>query len=272
MLFSGLDIGAVATKAVIVDEEGDIVSFYVMKTGSNSKQSGETALNKVVQKIDKKIEDLDCIVGTGYGRSNVPFAAKQITEISCHAKGAFYLFPDTRTIIDIGGQDSKAIHLNGHGEVVDFVMNDKCAAGTGRFLEVMANILEIDINELGELSLRSKNTVEISSMCTVFAESEVVSLISKGCIREDIVMGLHNSITDRVIGLANKIKILEGITLSGGVINNIGVVHAIKTRLGVSVNIPDNPQIVGALGASIYAKELTLKNKPKTAKKIKSNE
>jgi len=272
MLFGGLDIGAVATKAVIVDEKGDLVSYHIMKTGSNSKQSGETVFREAACKIDKKIDDVDCIVGTGYGRGNVPFAAKQITEISCHAKGAFYLFPDTRTIIDIGGQDSKAIHLNEHGEVVDFVMNDKCAAGTGRFLEVMANVLEIDINELGELSLRSKNTIEISSMCTVFAESEVVSLIAKGCAREDIAMGLHNSIADRVIGLANKIKMLEGITLSGGVINNIGVVHAIKSRLNLSVNIPENPQLVGALGASIYAKELAFKNKPNAVRKIKSKE
>ena len=138
-------------------------------------------------------------------------------------------------------------------------MNDKCAAGTGRFLEVMADVLEAKIDELGELSLKSKNNVEISSMCTVFAESEVVSLIAEGCAREDIAMGLHNSIADRVIGLANRVKMLEAVTLSGGVINNVGVVHAIKSRLGISVNIPENPQIIGALGAALFAKEIVTK-------------
>ena len=266
MLFGGVDIGAVATKSLVIDEIGNILSFHVMKTGSSGKTIGELALKQAVEKIDKAIKDLDGIVATGYGRVNVPFALKQITEISCHAKGAFFLFPDTRTIIDIGGQDSKAIHLNEHGEVADFIMNDKCAAGTGRFLEVMANTLEIDINELGGLSLKSKNQINISSMCTVFAESEVVSLIAEGSLREDIAMGLHNAIADRVIGLANRVKILEAITLSGGVINNIGVVHAIKSRLGISVNIPENPQIIGSLGAALFAKEMVFNKKIKSVK------
>lgn len=263
MLFGGLDIGGVATKALIVNEKGEIESSHVMKTGSSSKLSGEMTLEIATRILDKSIKDLDCIVSTGYGRGSVSFVSRQITEISCHAKGAYFLFPDTRTIIDIGGQDCKAIHLSEHGDVVDFVMNDKCAAGTGRFLEVMAEILEVDIDNLGELSLRSQNKIEISSMCTVFAESEVVSLIAESCSREDIAMGLHNSVADRVIGLANKVKILEGITLSGGVINNIGVVHAIKTRLGISVNIPENPQIIGAMGAALFAREITLKKKTK---------
>ncbi len=259
MLFGGIDIGAVATKGVVIDEQGGVLSAIVTKTGASGKTIGEAVMKKVVAEIGKSIKDLDSIVATGYGRLNAPFASKQITEISCHAKGAFSLFPDTRTIIDIGGQDSKAIHLNEHSDVADFVMNDKCAAGTGRFLEVMADVLEAKIDELGELSLKSKNNVEISSMCTVFAESEVVSLIAEGCAREDIAMGLHNSIADRVIGLANRVKMLEAVTLSGGVINNVGVVHAIKSRLGISVNIPENPQIIGALGAALFAKEIVTK-------------
>ena len=244
-----------ATKALILDEGEEVLSYNVIKTSSNSRQSGEACLKEAAGKVGKKISDLGAIVGTGYGRGNIPFATKQVTEISCHAKGAYFLFPDTRTIIDIGGQDCKAIHLSSHGEVADFVMNDKCAAGTGRFLEVMSGVLEVSIDELGELSLKSKNRFEISSMCTVFAESEVVSLIAEGRSREDIAMGLHNSIADRVLGLANKIKILEAVTLSGGVINNIGVVHAIKSRLGISVNIPENPQMIGALGAALIAKK-----------------
>ena len=267
MLFGGIDIGAVAAKALIIDETGNILSFHVMKTGSSGKTIGELALSQALEKIGKTIKSLDGIVATGYGRVNVPFALKQITEISCHAKGASFLFPDTRTIIDIGGQDSKAIHLNEHGEVADFIMNDKCAAGTGRFLEVMANTLETDIDELGSLSLKSKKQINISSMCTVFAESEVVSLIAEGCLREDIAMGLHNAIADRVIGLANRVKIIEAVTLSGGVINNVGVVHAIKSRLGISINISENPQIIGSLGAALFANEIVLSKKMKSVKK-----
>lgn len=255
MLFAGLDMGAVAAKALIIDENSKIICSNIIRTGSNSRISGEVALKETAAKIDKKISDLDYIVTTGYGRGSTSFTHGQITEISCHGKGAFFLFPNTRTVIDIGGQDSKAIMLNEHGDVVDFAMNDKCAAGTGRFLEVMAGVLEVDIRELGGLSLESKKEVVISSMCTVFAESEVVSLVAEGCPREDIAMGVHNSVADRVIGLARKLRMQEAVTLSGGVINNIGVIHALKNRLGVNVNIPKNPQLIGALGAALTAKE-----------------
>ena len=255
MLFGGLDMGAVATKAVIIDENSSILSSNVIRTGSNSKLSGKTALEEAGKKIHKDINDLDYIVATGYGRENAPFAEKYPTEITCHAKGAFFLYPSARTVIDIGGQDSKAIHLDNQGNITDFVMNDKCAAGTGRFLEVMAGVLDVSIKELGRLSLESKNKVEISSMCTVFAESEVISLIAQGCSKEDIAMGIHNSIADRVVGLASKVKICNDVALTGGVINNIGVVHALSKRLGIDVKVSDNPQLTGALGAALIAKE-----------------
>jgi (R)-2-hydroxyacyl-CoA dehydratese activating ATPase len=255
MLFAGLDIGAVATKVIITDEHDKIVCSNIMRTGSSSKTGSEAIFRETVAKIGKKIKDLNYVVSTGYGRGNTPFTQSQVTEITCHAKGAFFSFPNTRTIIDIGGQDSKTILINDAGDVIDFAMNDKCAAGTGRFLEVMAGVLEVSIEQLGNLSLRSKNEIAISSMCTVFAESEVVSLIAEGCPREDIAMAVHNSVADRVIGLANKLKMVKYVTLSGGVINNIGVIHALKKRLGLDVNIPKAPQLMGALGAALLAKE-----------------
>ena len=253
MITGGVDVGAVSAKAAIV-KDSELLASSIIPTGSDAKKSAVEVMNKTLEKVDFELKDIDYIVATGYGRFTIPFAQKQVTEITCHAKGAFFLFPDTRTIIDIGGQDSKAIRTSESGEVTDFVMNDKCAAGTGRFLEVMAKVLEIDIGNLGELSLKSKNNISISSMCTVFAESEVVSLIASGVSREDIALGLHRAIAERVVGMANKIRLTESITLTGGVMNNVGVVHALKEKIQMCINIPDNPQIIGALGAAIIAK------------------
>lgn len=253
MLTGGIDVGAVSAKAAIVKDD-ELLFSSVIPTGSDAKKSALEVMHMTLDKANLTMREIELIVATGYGRFTIPFAQKQVTEITCHAKGASFLYPDTRTIIDMGGQDSKAIRINEHGEVMDFVMNDKCAAGTGRFLEVMAKVLEIDIEHLGELSLRSKNIINISSMCTVFAESEVVSLIASGAAREDIALGLHRAVVERVVGMTNKIRIAESVTLTGGVINNIGVVHALKEKLEVNINIPENPQIVGALGAAIIAK------------------
>ena len=253
MITGGVDVGAVSAKAAIVKDE-ELLASAIISTGSDAKKSALEVMAQTLGKAGLELHNIDFIVATGYGRFTIPFAQKQVTEITCHAKGASFLFPDTRTIIDIGGQDSKAIRANERAEVTDFVMNDKCAAGTGRFLEVMARVLEIDIGNLGELSLRSKNNISISSMCTVFAESEVVSLIASGVSREDIALGLHRAIAERVVGMANKIRLTESITLTGGVMNNVGVVHALKEKIQMRINIPDNPQIIGALGAAIIAK------------------
>lgn len=171
----GIDSGSTSTNAVILDENRQIKAFSVVRTGAKSSQSADAALADVLKKAGLDREDISLIVSTGYGRVSIPFADKNVTEISCHGKGAHLLFPDVHTILDIGGQDSKAIRLNDNGEVADFVMNDKCAAGTGRFLEMMARSLEISIDELGPVSLQSKENIEISSMCSVFAESEVIS-------------------------------------------------------------------------------------------------
>jgi len=268
MYFAGIDLGSASTKMVLTDKEYNTIAYHVMPTGTKSASAAEEMLNICIEKADIGKEEIKFVVATGYGRSNVPFADKQISEITCHARGAIHLFPDTRTVIDIGGQDSKAIRINDKGEVVDFAMNDKCAAGTGRFLEKMASVLEVKIKDLGELSLKSKKTIEISSMCAVFAESEVVSLIAEGRSREDIAMALHNAVADRVISLARKIKLIEGVTLTGGVINNIGIVHSIKTKLATSVNLSEQPQIIGALGAAVIAVDNYNKQLPVNIKAI----
>lgn len=267
MITVGVDIGSMTTKTVIL-ENGKIIASNIIRTGANSRHSATRSLNMALLNTGINKDDMDYVIATGYGRANLELADKSVTEITCHGTGACYLFPGTRTVIDIGGQDSKAISLGEKGEVLDFVMNDKCAAGTGRFLEVMASALDIELDKLGKTSLLSNKIVEISSMCTVFAESEVVSLIADGCPKEDIAKGLHNAIAERVLSMANKIGVREPITLSGGVIKNIGVVNAIKGKLGLMVNVSEDPQIIGALGASVIAYEYCLGKRHKDTRVI----
>jgi predicted CoA-substrate-specific enzyme activase len=195
------------------------------------------------------------IVSTGYGRVSIPFADKSVTEISCHAKGARYFCPHVRTILDIGGQDSKAIRLSETGEVEDFVMNDKCAAGTGRFLEAMARTLELDISELGPVSLKSQETVEISSMCTVFAESEVISLIAQNKEKADIAKGVHRAIAGKACSLLSRVGGEPTYMMTGGVAKNQGVVQAVEEKLGAKLFLCKDPEIVGAVGAALFGLE-----------------
>jgi predicted CoA-substrate-specific enzyme activase len=255
MITAGIDIGSVSTEVVVLDGEKKILAGIVQRTGVNGLLAAEKALQAALDEAKLSLKDITYIVATGYGRINVPFAHKQVTEITCHAKGAHFQFPRTRTVLDIGGQDSKAISLSDKGEVLDFVMNDKCAAGTGRFLEITAQALEVSTEELGALSLSSQRMVTISSFCAVFAQSEVVSLLAKGCQREDIARGIHYAVTERIMGLLGRIEMIEAITLSGGVVKNIGFVRALKNKLGLKVNIPEEPQITGALGAALIAQE-----------------
>lgn len=254
MIFAGLDIGSISTKVVFIDEKKKILFAQVIRTGSNSKKAAEKCMQSVLDKARISFEDIASLIATGYGRKIVPFKSQEVSEISCHAKGAYFLFPDTRTVIDIGGQDSKAIRLDENGQAIDFNMNDKCAAGTGRFLEEMAKALDTTVEEIGKLSLKSKKQLVISSMCTVFAESEVVSLLAENEEREDVARALHNAVADRVLSLAHKVKLANAVTLTGGVIKNIGIIEAIKSKLANStIHIPDDPQIIGALGAAIIA-------------------
>ena len=252
MLAAGIDVGSLTTEVVIL-KHGKLLHYTIMPTGSNSKTTAERAIKESLKATGLNRPDLKCIVATGYGRVSIEFADQRITEITCHGRGAHFWNPQVRTVIDIGGQDSKVIRLNKEGRAVDFAMNDKCAAGTGRFLEVMAQALEVELSGLSDLSDRAKNTVSISSMCTVFAESEVVSLIAQGLPREDIARGLHQSIADRMAGLVNRVGLEEEVMITGGVAKNRAVVRILNEKLNTRIIVPPEPQIAGALGAALLA-------------------
>ena len=248
----GIDIGSLSTDAVILKGR-EMLACCVVPTLSSSELAAEKAYKLIVKKSGISENDVENIVATGYGRTSTPIAKKAVTEITCHAIGARFLFPKANSVIDIGGQDSKVIRLAGDGKVEDFSMNDKCAAGTGRFLEVMAHSLDTDINFLGELSKSSTQDIRISSTCTVFAESEVVALVAKGVPKEDIIRGLHRSVAERIYGMVVRLRALPPYVMTGGVAKNSGVVAAIQERLSSDILLPDEPQIVGALGAAIIA-------------------
>ncbi len=255
MLTAGIDIGSITTKVAVV-KDGEILGTEIVFTGYNSEKAGRSAMDDLLAKLKIKIDDIDKIIATGYGRSNISFAHKAITEISCHAAGAHFTDPRIRSIIDVGGQDSKAIVVDEDGRVKDFAMNDKCAAGTGRFLEVMAHALEVELDNFGSLSLQSKVPSQISSICTVFAESEVVSLISRGESRENIIAGIHDSVASRVSALAKRVGVRAPLMMTGGVAKNIGVVTALQRKLGIEVEVSENAQINGAIGAAVLAAKL----------------
>jgi len=257
MIVAGIDIGSITTEAVIL-QASQILASSILSTGANSRMAAERSLAAALEQAGLKKEDLTAIVTTGYGRASFPPAHKRVTEITCHARGAFFVHPETRTVIDIGGQDSKVIRVDGQGRNVDFQMNDKCAAGTGRFLEVMARALEVGLEDLGRLSRSARKTIKISSTCTVFAESEVVSLIAENQPKEVIIRGLHDAIADRILGLVHRVGVEEDVTLTGGVAKNEGVAQALEERLGVKLFIPPEPQIIGALGAALLARDLPL--------------
>ncbi|MCK4369254.1 MAG: 2-hydroxyglutaryl-CoA dehydratase [Dehalococcoidales bacterium] len=253
----GIDIGAATTKAVIIERE-EILAFSLIPTSYDREQSGAEVLNLALAKIQRSEDAVKYIVSTGYGRRAFASSDKVLPEIVCHAKGTKFLFPTVRTIIDIGGQDSKVIELDENGGVVRFEMNDKCAAGTGRFLEVLTErILNLSLSELGPLALKSEKGCTLSSVCTVFAESEIISLLSEHKAKEDIAYGISKAIAKRVIGMGagGQISYNEPIVFSGGVAKNIGVVKAIEGELGKEVITPKEPQITAALGAAIFAKE-----------------
>ncbi|MDT8717342.1 2-hydroxyacyl-CoA dehydratase [Clostridium sp. 19966] len=251
----GIDSGSTSTNAVIFNNRRELVAFTVVRTGAKSSESAKKALEEVLKKAELNREQLSSIVSTGYGRVSITFADKEVTEISCHGKGAHYLNSKIRTIIDIGGQDSKVIKLNDKGEVIDFVMNDKCAAGTGRFLEMMARTLEIDIKDMGLESLKWKEDIKISSMCSVFAESEVISLIAQNKEKADIIHALNQSISSKTNALLGRVGKEGEFMMTGGVAQNIGVVKALEEKIGEKLFISEEPEIVGAIGAAIFGLE-----------------
>jgi len=254
--FAGIDVGSSSTEVVILDANSEMAGYSIVETGANSTEAAEQAMAQALSETGIDREEVKGSVATGYGRISVPFARKKVTEISCHGRGAYHLFPGTGTVIDIGGQDSKVIRIGEGGRVLDFTMNDKCAAGTGRFLEVMSNKLQIPMDQMGRLSLESGGALKISSVCTVFAESEVVSLVAQNRPKGEIVHGLHRAIVNRVWNMVKAVGIHGDMVMSGGVAKNRGVVSLLEAKAGASFFIHEEPQIVGALGAALFAQEL----------------
>ncbi len=257
MIFAGIDIGSITAKAALI-RDNKLVATRVIPTGYNPVTAGEKVFSDLLAHTQINHQDITGIVATGYGRKSVEFANKAMTEIICHGVGAHFLNPKIRGIIDVGGQDSKAIALDPNGQVENFAMNDKCAAGTGRFLEVMAKALEVKLEEMGNIGLSSCAPSKISSICTVFAESEVISMIAGQQKREDIIAGIHESTAARVASLAAKVNLQNPVIMTGGVAKNQGMVKALENRLGIKIRVGSFPQENGAIGAAVLASRLGL--------------
>jgi (R)-2-hydroxyacyl-CoA dehydratese activating ATPase len=258
IFFAGIDLGSTMTKIVLIDEEERIVASVIKHTGAEHRRLAGQVMQEALQTAGVAIDDISYIVATGYGRINVPFADRHFTELTCHARGVFKNFPDVRLAIDIGGQDSKVLQIR-HGKLLDFVMNDKCAAGTGRFLEILAKTLGLKVQDLGPLSLTAKKKAVIASPCTVFVQQEVAIHISNGVPIEEIVAGLHDIIASKVTRMAKRFKLEPDVVFTGGVAMNVGVVKALEDNLGCKVLVPQEPLLSGALGAALIGKELVLK-------------
>ncbi len=258
LYFAGIDLGSTMTKVVIIDESESICARVETHTGAEHRRLANKVMEQALEQAGLPFEEIACVVATGYGRINVPFADRQITELTCHARGVSSLFPSVRTALDIGGQDAKGLKIK-DGRLIDFVMNDKCAAGTGRFLEVIAKTLGLKVEELGNFALKSTDKVNISNTCTIFAQQEVISRLSDGVPIEDIIAGLHEAIASRAVGMLRRLKIEADVVFTGGVAKNSGVVKAVKENLKGEVLVPEDPLISGALGAAFLGKEFILK-------------
>ena len=248
----GIDIGSTASKCVMLADGKDIVAKSLIPVGAGT-SGPQRAIDEVLSAAGKKREDMAYVLATGYGRNSLMnYADKQMSELSCHAKGAHFLFPEVHTVIDIGGQDVKVLEIE-NGVMTNFAMNDKCAAGTGRFLDVMARVLEVDVKDLGRLGAMSTKYVGISSTCTVFAESEVISQLAMGTDKCDIINGIHKAIAGRVAGLAHRIGVRDQVVMTGGVAQNQGIVKALQDELGHEIHTSPLTQYNGALGAALFA-------------------
>ncbi|MDP6962889.1 MAG: acyl-CoA dehydratase activase [Planctomycetota bacterium] len=263
---AGVDVGSTQTKAVIIDEDRKIVARYLTDTGADVVAAAESAFQHSLKQHDILEEEVEWVIGTGYGRYRVTFGNEQVTEISCHGRGASHMFPDTRTVIDMGGQDTKAIRVSASGEIDDFCMNDKCAAGTGRFLGAASAALEIPLEDLGSTALESSKGVSISTTCTVFAESEVLSWLGRGKRVQDILWGVHESIATRSMGLLRRVGIEDEITFTGGVSRNEAMIKALEDALGKKMNVSEDCHYMGALGAALFAMDHIMSSRnPQTA-------
>jgi (R)-2-hydroxyacyl-CoA dehydratese activating ATPase len=254
---AGVDVGSTQTKAVVMTDNGGrvIAARALVDTGANVRKAAERAFLLACQNADIAPAAVGFVVGTGYGRYNISFGNAQLTEISCHARGAHYVCPTTRTVIDMGGQDAKAISVGSDGQVLDFVMNDKCAAGTGRFLANAADVMGIGLDEIGPLSQRSSRPVRIATVCTVFVESDILSYLAQGKKGEDIMGGVHLAIAKRTLSLARRVPIEPDVTMTGGVARNIGMVRALEEVLGSRLQVSPDAHFMGAIGAAVFALE-----------------
>ncbi len=254
MITAGCDIGSLTAKAVVLDDER-ILASEVIRAHAYPEKSAREVMERALAKAGITFDDIDCCVGTGYGRRHIGFVKSVESEIVCHARGAFFQVPGVRTVVDIGGQDAKAIKVDEKGNVARYVYNDKCAAGTGRFLEIIADALEINLEDMGELSSQSKEFLTLSNQCVVFAETEIISLVSEGKEVPDIVAALHRAVANRAASLARSIGVENDVVMTGGVANNAGMFLALQSALGVEIKHVPHPQIAGALGAALIARE-----------------
>ena len=256
MLVCGIDVGARSCEVVLLEAETpDAITCRITDTGHDPARTGRRLFDEALAERGAEASSVAYTVATGYGRASLPFATQAVTEITCHARGVRHHFPGVRTIVDIGGQDSKVIVLDERGAVADFMMNDRCAAGTGRFLEIVARILDLDLDQLGEVARQATKPAEITSMCAVFAESEVVGLLARGTKREDVLAGVHASIASRVASLASRMKVGSPAVFTGGVAKNAAMVKAVGKALSLELAVPPEPQTTGALGAALLAAE-----------------
>jgi predicted CoA-substrate-specific enzyme activase len=250
---AGIDVGSTQTKGVLLDASRAVVARVLINTGANVRRAGQNALDALLEQAACERDQIGFVVGTGYGRYKIEAGDAQVTEISCHARGAQLLFPSTRTVIDMGGQDTKAIRVGPDGEVLDFCMNDKCAAGTGRFLAGAAEVLGMDLDEIGPISLRGTQPIRLTSVCTVFVESDILGYVAQKKKVEDILAGVHEAIAARTVGLVRRVGIESEVTFTGGVARNVGMAHALEQKLGVPLNISPEAHYIGALGAALFA-------------------
>ena len=254
MVTAGVDIGAITAKAVVFDDEGLLATALIL-AGYDRAAAALQVIDRALTQAGLAREQIARLVATGYGRVQVAGADRTVTEITCHARGAHHLCPDVHTVIDIGGQDSKGIAVGAAGKVLDFVMNDKCAAGTGRFLEVMAHALEVDLVDFGQLALAAPRRARISSTCTVFAESEVITHLAAGADRGEIIAGIHEAIAARVATMVGRIPVRDRVVLTGGVAHNAGVARMLEEKLGQPITVPEHAQLAGAIGAALIARD-----------------
>jgi predicted CoA-substrate-specific enzyme activase len=252
--FAGIDVGSTMTKVVILND--GIIASIIGPTGPEQRRLANKVMEEALKKAAISFQAVTYIVSTGYGRINVPFSDRQFTEITCHAKGIISLFPRAKTIIDIGGQDVKGIKIDAHGKIIDFVMNDKCAAGSGRFIEVIADTLDVPLDQVGALSLESNNPARISNICTIWAQQEVAASLAEGVPIADLLAGVHRSLADRISRMVNRLRVEESVIVTGGGGKNRGLLQALSEQLGHEVLVPEEPLITGALGAALIGKEI----------------